>query len=132
MYSFHYFHLVQSKTLNTLAVDRAAQFSVVMREVFTAAETAKGLTPDLVDNVERLVNVADDYSAVKYSLFGGDGSAQRDFVDMMKASQGAGAAAGSPGGSSGGTTVVLELDGKELGRTVEKLLSKRNKLRSKA
>ena len=117
-------------SLNSLAVDRAVKFSVVMKEVFSAAESARALTPDMVDNVERLVNVADEYSMIKYSLFGGDGSAQKDFVDLLKASQGGSAAAS--GGASGGTTVVLELDGKELGRTVETLLSKRNKLRSKA
>ena len=112
---------------------RASQFTVVMREVFEASQAAKGLTPDMVDNVENLVEVADDYSSIKYSLFGGDGEAQKDFADMLKSALGTGGGrtrTGTAAPSSRGTTVVLELDGKELGRTVENLLSRRNKLRT--
>ena len=122
--------------INDLDGTSASQFTVVMREVFEASQSAKDLTPDMVDNVGKLVEVADEYSSLKYSLFGGDGEAQKDFADMLKSALG-GAGGGAGRGTGGGTapssrssTIVLELDGKELGRTVESLLSRRNKLRT--
>ncbi len=60
------------------------------------------------------------------------------FINMLKAAVGTGGgtaatgggkAAGDAGGG-GSTTVVLELDGQVLGRTVEAVLNKRNRLRA--
>ena len=118
---------------------RAYQFTLMLHEVGYAGEHIQNITPASVANVELLVGAAREYSRVRWRMLLGAPVDMDPFVNMLKAAGKAGGAggkgkgkggAGGSNGAAGGapTVVVLELDGKELGRTVEALLSKRNKL----
>jgi hypothetical protein len=110
---------------------------MLLHEIGDVTTRAAKVTPAAVKNVETLVKSAAEYGSIKWDLMGW-GFDMNPFVEMLKAATKVnGAAGGKAGGATGGaaggagsTTVILELDGKELGRTVEALLGKRNKLRS--
>lgn len=99
-----------------------------------AAAEASKLTPAVVQNVDGLVTAAQEYSEIKFRRvrWWEDRGGVDQFVRMLQAATGQapGKSGGSSGDSSSGTgdTVVLELDGVVLGRTIEKILGKRNKL----
>jgi len=126
--------------LSDISMPHAIVLTMLLQEIGYVAEQAPKVTPPVVSNIEKLVGAAAEYSEIKWSFFGLAGMLMDPFVNMLKASGGGGAAGGAggrggaggsggPGASSGaGTTVVLELDGVVLGRTVETLLNKRNKL----
>jgi hypothetical protein len=126
-----------AEALAEMSQDRTMLFTAMMRE---AGEAAQALTPEAVENIDGLVEAAEAYSEIKWSGVLGGGVDMDPFANMLKAvlgnktgggggaTGGAPAAAGAPGGTP--TVVTLELDGEILGRTVEKLLGKRNKLKS--
>jgi hypothetical protein len=124
-----------AEALAAVSEDRTMLFTAMMREV---GEAAQVLTPEAVENIDGLVEAADAYSEIKWSGVLGGGVDMDPFANMLKTALGnkagggggggAPAAAGAPGGTP--TVVTLELDGVTLGRTVESLLGKRNKLKS--
>lgn len=96
-----------------------------------AAKEASKLTPTVIDNVGGLVEAAEDYSNVRYSYMNyvyGDPLAKLLAASTQSSDAKNNTSTASSSGTGTGTTVVLELDGRELGRTVEKLLGRRNKL----
>jgi hypothetical protein len=122
--------------LSEMNIPRTIHFTTMIRDI---AEEGPKITPAVISNVQGLVDAADSYSEIHWGFYGGlFGGLMDPFTDMLKsatATSPAPAAASSGGGggtaTGGGPTIVtLELDGKELGRTVEKLLSKRNKLKT--
>ena len=127
--------------LSNISMPHALVLTMLLEEIGYVSEQAPKATPTVVSNIEKLVAAAAEYSEIKWSFFGLAGMLTDPFVNMLKAAGGSGAAgaAGGAGGSGGrggpgasggaGTTVVLELDGVVLGRTVEGLLNKRNKLK---
>ena len=109
---------------------RVWQFTLMLHAVGVASEGASKLTAGSVEHVKGLAHAAQEYSKVSYSYWAyryGD-----PFATLIEAGGKAKGAASGGGGDGGGgpTTVILELDGKVLGRTVEALLGKRNKLRT--
>ena len=134
-----------------LSMWRVVRFTMLLHEIGYAGKHAAKITPAVVSNVETLVGTAKEYGRIKWDVLGsGKGPDMNPFVEMLKAASkvnfggganggkgkgGAGGAGGEGGaaagaGAGGPTTIILELDGKELGRTVEALLSKRNNLRT--
>ena len=115
---------------------RFMSFSYSLERVGDAAEKLEVLTAQRVDHVVEVVEAAREYSRLdldsRYSgLFGGYDNDFERLIEKIGSALGSSGGGRSGGGSSSGaTTVVLVLDGKELGRTVEALLSKRNKLTS--
>jgi len=128
-------------SLANISAPNALVFTMLLQEIGYVAEHAPKVTPPVVGNIEKLVGAAAEYSEIKWSFFGLAGMVLDPFISMLKAATGGGVSggkggaggrggAGGPGGASGaGTTVVLELDGVVLGRTVEAVLNKRQKLR---
>jgi hypothetical protein len=130
-----------AEALNEIDGESTIAFTNMIR---TVTESAPQLTPSAVANIDGLVKAAEQYSEIKFeSVFNpfGLGGGDDKFVAMVKALGGSGgggkrggggapASAGGGGAPAASTVVVLELDGKELGRTVEKLLGKRNKLKT--
>ena len=124
---------VLGESLSDMEMWRFMSFSMSLDNVATASERLTVLTTERVDHVERVVDAARQYSELdlgtRFSVLGGVGNEfERLLEKIAKISSNQGGSGGSSGG--GGSTVVLELDGKELGRTVEGLLGKRNKLTS--
>jgi len=134
-----------AESLWWMSMWRALQFSMMLHEVGYAGEHVANITPAAVANVEGLTMAAEEYSRIKWDVMGVD---MNPFVNMLKATkevdprrtrapggrggQGGKGGAGADAIGGGPTVVVLELDGKVLGKTVEALLSKRNKLRTVA
>jgi len=137
-------------SLSNISMPGAIVLTMLLQEIGDVAEHAPKVTPAVSANIEKLVGAAAEYSEIKWSFFGLAGLMADPFVNMLKAAVGVGATggagaggaggAGGPGGTGGGgnngggggtaTTVVLELDGVVLGRTVEAVLNKRQRLRT--
>jgi len=110
---------------------RVWQFTMMLEAVGAAGEGASKLTPAAIQNVWNLTDAAGEYSSIRWDYWA---YIYTDpMVGILNAAsemKGAKVPGGSGGGGGGAKTVILELDGKELGRTVEALLGKRNKLRT--
>ena len=123
------------ETLWDMPTWRFMSFSTSLNGVADASERLVVLTEEKVTNVERVVEAARAYSELdlrsRYFGFGrNDFERLLDKLATLMKNQSSGGSPGGASASAGGRTVVLELDGKELGRTVEGLLGKRNKLTS--
>ena len=108
--------------------EKAAAFSEVMG---ASVEFSKASSPETVESATKLAGVIKEVAATKVSLSNVFMlNALGNLVDVLtKATQpAAGAAAGGAGGTSP-TTVVLELDGRQLGKTVVELINKKYDLR---
>ena len=121
--------------LDDIPADKATTFASTLETVADTVPMLQQITPPVVDNVTQLVELAHQYAGATRTmggLFGGGGD---EFVKMLQAATGAGggSAASSAAGGTGAQVVVLELDGHELGRTVETVLNRRQetKLREK-
>jgi hypothetical protein len=106
-------------------------FSHSLDTVGDAAQKLEVLTDQKVSQIVEVVDAAREYSeldlATRYTAMFGYGNEFERLLDKIGSALGT-RGGGSGSGSGGSSTVVLELDGKELGRTVETLLGKRNKL----
>jgi hypothetical protein len=135
-------------SLSNISMPHAIVLTMLLQEIGYVAEQAPKVTPPVVSNIEKLVGAAAEYSEIKWSFFGLAGVMLDPFINMLKAAGGGGATGGGGAGGAGGaggtggpggaasggggaaTSVVLELDGVVLGRTVEAILNKRNRLRT--
>lgn len=121
--------------LDELSSFKMYQFTMMVEHVGVLAQETQTASPEVA---ERLVAAAQEYSEIKYDYI--SFSFSDPFERLLKsASSAAGGGQGAAGGSgkrSGfqkkeeATVVILQLDGKELGRTVEKVLGKKNSVKS--
>lgn len=115
--------------LDNLSSFKMFEFSMMVQHVGDMAQKTETASPEVA---EQLVIAAQEYSEIKYNYL--SYIFDDPFTKMLQAA--GSASAGSSGGGSafrgddGGSVVVLELDGRELGRTVEKVLGKRNSLKA--
>ena len=88
------------------------------------------ITEPMVENVERFVDESIRYRAAKNQGFlQGFSDEKDDFVEALKAATAAfGGAAAGAGAGTGSKTIVLQLNERELGRTVTDLINKKQKL----
>ena len=125
-----------------MSIPRALQFTAMLSQVATTGERASVVTPKMVENISGLTLAAQEYSEIRWDNLRGGWFSDEDkdpFTKMLdkviKLAGSGGGGGGKRGGGAAATggpsTVILELDGKELGRTVEALLSKRNRLKKK-
>lgn len=113
--------------INSVPNEKVVQFKEVFDTLEEVTPELQKITPNVVDNVTDLVDQAHSYKrATSAGIFGlGD-----RFAEMLGLSQGANSR-GTAATESGPTTVILELDKQELGRTVSKLVNDKYKVRMK-
>jgi hypothetical protein len=96
------------------------------------SEVSTTITPTAVESAKQMTEVIKDAAAIKISfasILMWD-KAVDNLIKVIKGDAGGGAAAAGGGGAEGGTTVILELDGRQLGRTVVDLVNRRYNLRT--
>jgi hypothetical protein len=112
-----------AESLSALPESKAGTFTRMIETLEDATPAMQQITPAVVDNVTGLVEQAHAYqSAVSYGgIFDG-------FADMLGLASSTSKRGGGGGGDTAPTTVILELDHKELGRVVDKLVSKKHRV----
>ena len=120
--------------MGSLNTSKMFTLGYTLEQIGYASEEASNLTPNAVDNVVGLVTAAEEYSSIRYSFatfaYGDPFTDMLDAATKSSAAKTKEAAASSGGGDQGPSVVILQLDGRELGRTVQKLLGKRNNLKA--
>ena len=128
--------MMLSLSLWMLPTTKMFQLTMVVERIESATATMKGADSQVATE---LVEAATAYSEIEFETrFFGLAGLTDPFTEMLKAASGIGS--GGSGSGAGGqrsgfhkkeeaTVVVLEVDGKELGRTVEKYLSKSNPIK---
>jgi len=111
--------------INEVPIIKSIVLSTVLGKM---VKLSTEVSPAAVQSTKELTEVVQQVAEVKVGFLSllNVGSAVDNLVKILQAQGGAGAGGAAAGG--GGTTVVLELDGRQLGRTVVDLVNERYNL----
>ena len=111
-----------------LTKESVENFKISAEGFVEYVDAGSKITEPMVDNVKRFVDQSVRYRAAKnQATFGGLFAGGKDeFVDALKAGSAAGAAPAATGG--GNKTIIMQVNGRELGRVVDDLINKKYSL----
>ena len=113
-------------SISSIPDNKVVAFKEVFETIEDAAPVMEKITPTVVDNVSDLVNQAHEYN---FATRGGLFSGMDRFAEMLGLAGNASNRSATTGANAAPTTVILELDKHELGRTVAKLVNKKYKVK---
>ena len=116
-----------SLAMMLLSKESVENFKLSAEGFVEYVDAGSKITEPMVENVKRFVDESVRYRAAKNSFsFGGlFGGGKDEFVDALKAGTAMGTQAGA---GTGNKTIIMQVNGRELGRVVDELISKKYSL----
>ncbi len=116
-----------AEAMEAIPESKVTAFTQMFETVTESAPAVQSLTPSAVDNVSTLVDEAFRFNSALMigGMFGGASA----FVEAITATTNTTApSTGTAGGSAETPPVIFEIDGREIGKVVERYIAKKNKL----